>query len=131
MRDDLAAARDALATDGVALTGIGLDPHGPRARLVDTPRYRAMERYFDSHWPEGRTMMRSTAAIQVNLDVGADNADVESRWQRAHHLGPVLAAAFANSPFTVDGRVTGWRSNRLAVWAAIDPCRTDVPYCAG
>ena len=128
MRLDTAAARAALATRGVELQGIGLDPRGARPRVVDSPRYRAMESYFDTEWPLGRTMMRNTAAIQVNLDIGATADDVDARWQRAHDLGPVLAAAFANSPFDANGRPTGWRSARLAVWAAIDPSRTR-PAC--
>ena len=40
-------------------------------------------------------MMRSTAAIQVNVDLGPP-ADVDARWRLTHALGPVLAAAFAN-----------------------------------
>ena len=57
-------------------------------------------------------MMRSTAAIQVNLDLGHGD-EVERRWRAAHELGPVLAAAFANSPFGGTGP-TGWhQSTRL------------------
>ena len=92
---------------------IGLDPLGPRARVVDAPRYRAMEHYFDAHWPEGRTMMRNTASIQVNLDIGRE-LEIEMRWKRAHDLGPVLAAAFANSPLDAYG---------LAHRLAVDPAR--------
>jgi glutamate--cysteine ligase len=76
-------------------------------------------------------MMRNTAAVQVNLDVGTTAADVEARWALAHDVGPVLAAAFANSPFDAAGRPTGWRSARLAVWAAIDPARTRSAQLAG
>jgi glutamate--cysteine ligase len=81
-----------------------------------------MEAYFDHANGAGRTMMRSTAALQVNIDLG-DEADVERRWRAAHDVGPVLAASFANSPIGDDGP-TGYRSTRLAVWAAIDPSRT-------
>jgi glutamate--cysteine ligase len=58
----------------------------------------------------------------VNLAFG-DDADVDRQWRVAHDLGPMLAAAFANSPFGDDGP-TGWRSSRLAVWWEIDPGRT-------
>ena len=124
MRTDTAAARAALATHGIELEGIGLDPRGARPRVLDSPRYRAMEEYFDTRWPLGRTMMRNTAAVQVNLDMGTTPDAVNTRWNRAHEIGPTLAAAFANSPFDALGRATGWRSARLAVWAAIDPSRT-------
>jgi glutamate--cysteine ligase len=123
MKDDTAVVRRALERHGFDLVGVGLDPRGLRTRVVDAPRYEAMEQYFDTHWPAGRTMMRNTAAIQVNLDLG-EPGEVATRWQRAHDLGPVLAACFANSPFDSSGHVTGWRSTRLAVWDAIDHGRT-------
>ncbi|MBX6769008.1 MAG: hypothetical protein IRY90_17975, partial [Actinomadura rubrobrunea] len=64
-----------------------------------------------------------SASVQVCLDIGADAADADRRWRLAHALGPVLVAAFANSPVRA-GRRTGLRSTRQAVWAALDPCRT-------
>jgi len=126
MRRDVDVARRALAPRGVELVGEGIDPRGPRTRVVDAPRYRAMEEYFDTAWPEGRTMMRNTAAVQVNLDLDGPAATdgVDARWQRVHDLGPVLVATFANSPFDARGRPTGWRSTRLAVWDSIDRRRT-------
>jgi glutamate--cysteine ligase len=122
MAADVDVARAALAAHGAELVAIGVDPTGLRPRVVDEPRYRAMESYFDTAWPHGRTLMRNSAAVQVNLDVG--DLDVDTRWQRIHDLAPVLAAAFANSPFTVTGEPSGWRSTRLAVWRGIDPHRT-------
>ena len=77
-----------------------------------------MEAHFDAFGPAGRTMMRQTAAIQVNVDLGAER-DVARRWRTAHALGPLLAAAFANSPF-VASAPSGWCSTRLAVWLAIE-----------
>ena len=119
---DAAVLGDALADAGVALVALGLEPGPRRERALRSPRYDAMEAYFDSTNAAGRTMMRSTAALQVNLDLG-DGAHVESRWRAAHDLGPVLAATFANSPIGDDGP-TGYRSTRLAVWGEIDPWRT-------
>ena len=130
MAADVEAVRRALTPAGITLVATGLDPLGPRPRVVDAPRYRAMERYFDTHWPEGRTMMCNTASIQVNLDIGRDE-EIETRWRLAHDLGPVLAAAFANSPLDAYGNPTGWRSTRLAVWHAIDPGRTNSAFRAG
>jgi glutamate--cysteine ligase len=124
MRADIRSARESFVRAGIELVGIGLDSGVPRPRLLDEPRYRAMEEYFDTRWPAGRTMMRNTAAIQVNLDIGRDAQDVDARWHRVHDIGPVLLATFANSPFDVSGRPSGWRSTRAAVWSAIDPCRT-------
>jgi glutamate--cysteine ligase len=112
----------ALATAGVGLIALGLEPGPRRERTVQSPRYDAMEVYFDALGAEGRTMMRSTASVQVNLGFGSE-ATVERAWCLAHDLGPMLAATFANSPFAGDGP-TGYRSTRLATWMAIDRCRT-------
>jgi glutamate--cysteine ligase len=119
---DLAVLRRTLAGDGVALAGVGLSPVGDARRVLETPRYVAMETYFDRFGPAGRTMMCATASIQINLDFGPP-AEAEARWRLAHLIGPTLAAAFANSPLA-GGRPTGWRSTRLATWAAIDSSRT-------
>jgi glutamate--cysteine ligase len=128
MHDDVKVVRDALDVAGIDLVGIGLDPRGLRRRVVDGPRYCAMEEYFDTRWPAGRTMMRNTAAIQVNVDADSDG---DARWTRSHELAAVLAALFANSPFDAHGRATGWRSTRLAVWDAIDRRRTRAAYVNG
>lgn len=111
-----------LARHGVGLVAVGLEPGPQRDRVVHAPRYDAMEAFFDGGGGAGRTMMRSTAALQVNLDLG-DAIDVTCRWRAAHDLGPMLAAMFANSPFGVDGP-SGYRSTRLAVWQGIDETRT-------
>ncbi|WP_059007709.1 glutamate-cysteine ligase family protein [Streptomyces specialis] len=93
------------------------------------PRYRAMEAHFDRGGPWGRVMMRGTAAVQISLDAGDDSDGPRGyryRWRLAHRLGPVLIAAFANSPLW-RGRKTGWGSSRQAVWRRIDPTRTSAP----
>ncbi len=119
---DTAAARRAAAAQGVELIGLGMDPARPPRRIVDAPRYRAMETYFISDGPAGRTMMCNTAAVQICVDTGRP-AQVGNRWQLAHALGPTMAAAFANSPFAA-GRPSGLVSTRLANWWAIDSSRT-------
>lgn len=118
MEADIAAVNEALAERDASMVAVGLDPVRPPRRVVRGPRYDAMEAYFDTEGPAGRTMMCSTAALQVNLDLG-DRDDGGGRWSLAHAVSPVLAAAFANSP--VPG---GPRSARLANWWAVDPTRT-------
>ena len=123
--EDANAVRAALAEHDIGLVGMGLDPLRSPRRIVDGPRYQAMEAFFDADSSGGRggsTMMCSTAAVQVNLDIGAPDA-VERRWRLAHALGPVLTACFANSPLA-GGRPTGWCSTRMATWLGIDPSRT-------
>jgi glutamate--cysteine ligase len=125
---DVGVVTEALAAAGVTLVAVGLEPGEPRERVVHNARYDAMEVFFDRDGTAGRTMMRSTAAVQVNLDLG-EGDEAERRWRAAHDVGPVLIAAFANSPLA-RGRPTGWRSTRLAVWFDIDQGRT-TPVLSG
>lgn len=125
LSQDLASVRARLAADGLDLVGRGVDPlRRPRLQAAH-PRYRCMYDYFagGGYREAGAAMMCSTASVQVCLDIGADPADALRRWRLAHALGPVLVAAFANSPLRA-GRRTGLRSTRQAIWAALDPCRT-------
>jgi glutamate--cysteine ligase len=126
---DLAALRDAAAAAGLELCGCGLDPLRPPRRVLDLPRYAAMEKFFDRDGSWGRQMMCGTASVQVCLDAGEDStggSGYRSRWRLLHAIGPVLVSAFANSPLR-GGRPTGWRSARQQVWANMDPGRTRAP----
>jgi glutamate--cysteine ligase len=124
--DALAADHDAVvaALEPACLTLVanGCDPVRPPVRQLRRPRYDAMEAFFDCDGPAGRRMMCRTAALQINVDIGADH-EAERRWRLAHLVGPVLSAAFASSP-VAEGRPSGWASTRLATWLAIDPTRT-------
>jgi glutamate--cysteine ligase len=119
---DTAALTELLDPAGLVLTNLGSDPYRPSRRLVDIPRYVAMEAAFDRIGPLGRAMMCSTAAVQVCLDAGT-SSEVALRWAALHDLGPVMVAAFANSPW-LGGRRTGWVSSRMQAWFALDPVRT-------
>lgn len=73
--------------------------------------------------------MCSTAAAQICLDLGTvDEAD--DRWQAAHRLGPVLLAAFANSPRVAGELVPAAASTRMSSWWQLDPERTRPPVTA-
>jgi glutamate--cysteine ligase len=130
---DLAVLRAELATRGLELAGIGLDPLRPPRRVLTLPRYAAMEAFFDAGGPWGRQMMCATASVQVCLDAGDDSdgpTGYRRRWQLLHAIGPVLVGAFANSPLR-DGEPTGWVSSRQQVWARMDPGRTRPPRMNG
>lgn len=133
---DLGQLLDAVRSDGAELLGRlaahgvlphprAADPLRPPRRLLQLPRYRAMEESFDRTGPYGRSAMCSTAAVQVCVDTG-EGAAVARRWAAVHAVGPVLLAAFANSP-VLHGRRTGWKSSRWAAWLACDPARTAPP----
>ena len=126
---DLAVLREAFIGAGLELSGSGLDPYRPPRRVLSLPRYAAMEAYLDrrSHW--GRLMMCSTASVQVCVDAGLDVGSADGyafRWRLMHALGPVVVAAFANSPLR-RGRPTGWKCTRQVVWSRLDPGRTRAP----
>src|SRR5207244_10162287 len=120
--EDVAHLRRHLSDYGITLAGMGRDPLRLERRVLQSPRYVAMEQYFDAFGSLGREMMCGTASIQANIDLGSGH-EVEARWRQAQRIGPTLAAAFANSPFQ-GGGPSGWRSTRLAVWQALDATRT-------
>jgi glutamate--cysteine ligase len=125
-RADLAAVGTRLSNAGLCFGSLALDPGRPAVRSLEHPRYAAMERHFNASGSAGRTMMCSTASLQISLEAGTDAAGstgAAQRWSRLHTLLPVLVAMFANSPF-VHGAPSGWRSNRQRTWQAIDATRT-------
>jgi glutamate--cysteine ligase len=122
---DLAYLTALLDDAGLRLGEHGIDPHRSPHRLLDTPRYAAMERVFDTRGRHGRIMMCSTAGLQVCLDAGSP-AEVGVRWAAVHALGPPLVALFANSARHA-GRDTGLASARMAAWWGMDPRITHPP----
>ncbi|SBT39963.1 glutamate--cysteine ligase [Micromonospora auratinigra] len=119
---DLAELTAMLEYAGLVLGGTGIDPWRAPRPVVQTPRYQAMRCVFDRRGPAGRTMMYSTAGLQVCLDAG-EPARLAERWAAVHAVGPPLLAAFATADRHA-GRRTGWASARMAAWLAIDPART-------
>ena len=129
VRREMTTLRDTMDRAGLRLQGYGYDPIRPPRRVLDLPRYTAMEEFFDRSGPWGRQMMCNTASVQVCLDAGLDTPAAGGyrwRWRLAHQIGPVLVAAFANSPLR-QGKPSGWRSTRQEVWAHLDPGRTQPP----
>jgi glutamate--cysteine ligase len=81
-----------------------------------------MNARYDRLGPDGAARMCSTAGLQVCLDTG-EAAQVASRWNALHALGPALLAAFANSPDQA-GAPTGWASVRTRVVLGAEPARS-------
>lgn len=114
----------AFAHRDVGLVPLGIDPwHDPDqvAQQLDAHRYRAMERFFGDTWPAGAVMMRNSAALQLNLDLG-DTSVRGERWLAANLIAPYLAAMFNSSP----GR-DGTTNLRSKTWRGIDSSRTGLP----
>src|SRR3954447_5002107 len=130
LSEDAEHVRTALAASGLTLLPTAIDPHRAPHRQLVHPRYDAMEAYFAAAGPDsaetGPVMMNGTAALQVNLDIGADLDEACRRWRLLHQLAPVLVATFANSPVHA-GSFTGWKSVRQHVWQRLDLERTTMP----
>ena len=91
------------------------DPVRPaRPRMLDAPPLPRDGAGLRPLRPDGRSAMCSTAAVQVCVDAGEAAAVAAPLGRGARASGPVLLAAFANSP-RLHGRRTGWKSSR---WAA-------------
>ncbi|WP_086789536.1 ergothioneine biosynthesis glutamate--cysteine ligase EgtA [Crossiella equi] len=119
---DIAYLVELLRQAGLQLGQHGIDAHRLPQRLLQVPRYAAMEKSFNLRGPDGRTMMCSTAGLQVCVDAGEPDR-VAARWAAAHALGPLLTAAFANSG-QFAGRRSGWASARMRTLFGTDPMRT-------
>lgn len=114
---DLAYVTRLLAGAGYRLGERAIDVDRAPRRVLRTERYAAMERRFAPMGSSGITMMCSTAALQVCLDVG-EATDVARRWAAAHVLGPALLALFANSPARGSNSTAGGAA-ASARWLAV------------
>ncbi|HVW40184.1 MAG TPA: glutamate-cysteine ligase family protein [Amycolatopsis sp.] len=123
---DLSYLTDLLARAGFALGETGIDQFRSPTRVLNTERYAAMERRFNTMGPGGVTMMCSTAGLQICVDSG-ERDGIAQRWAAVHALGPPLLATFANSR-THAGRDTGKASAR---WLAVMDTERARTYAAG
>lgn len=127
--DAIAAAEAALVRAralawgaGVSLVATGTNPWHSCDDVplwATAPRYRVMA---DQLGPAGPQMMRLTASLQVCVDL-LPGAPGREQWLTANLAAPVLAAAFANSPW-LDGRPAPMPGARTLIWNRIDRRRT-------
>ena len=109
---------------GVGFIGLGAAPIWKHedVSLMQKGRYHLMDAYMGKVGTMGRTMMRRTCTVQVNLDF-ASEADMVQKFRVALALQPVATALFANSPF-FEGQLNGHKSWRARVWRDLDADRT-------
>ena len=109
---------------GVGFIGLGAAPiwRHEDVELMPKGRYKLMDAYMGKVGTMGRTMMRRTCTVQVNLDFSSE-ADMVKKFRVALALQPVATALFANSPF-FEGQVNGHKSWRSRVWRDLDADRT-------
>ncbi len=129
LRETVSALRDSAGDAQISLLALGVDPYNALEDVpfeLHAPRYEAMAGYFDLIGTAGARMMRQTASLQVNVELGAN---VIKRWTLLNALAPYLVAAFANSS-TYLGRPTGYASYRARLWQTLDRSRTGLPFSA-
>lgn len=109
---------------GVTFLGLGFHPFARREDLPWVPklRYPIMREYLPTRGALAVDMMLRTNTVQANLDY-ASEADAMRKLRASLQVQPIATAMFANSPF-VEGKATGERTHRGAVWLAVDPDRS-------
>jgi len=127
LASDESTLRALLATRSITAHAHAADSRRTARRLLQMPRYRAMEERFEEIGPFGKLMMCNTAAVQVSVDAGADVADVARRWNLLQAAGPALIAAFACSPRLRGIPPGDWASQRMRTWFELDRSRTIGP----
>ena len=128
---DQAVLADLLSSRSILMSSEAADTRRPAQRLLQSPRYCAMESRFTGIGPFGKLMMCNTAATQISVDAGADPVAVEKRWHLLHAVGPALIAAFACSPRLYGVPDGQWASQRMRTWLELDsPRTTGTPHIA-
>lgn len=127
--ETVAALRSAAREHGIDLLAIGVDPFNDVddvPLVLHAPRYERMTAHFERIGPSGVRMMRQTASLQLNVELGPR---VLERWRLFNELAPYLVGAFATSPVYA-GNPTPYASYRAHLWQTLDPSRTGLPYDA-
>ncbi|MEM8776206.1 MAG: glutamate--cysteine ligase [Pseudomonadota bacterium] len=124
VNDHLRDVKDIADKVGVGFIGLGAAPQWTHEQMPMMPkgRYKLMDAYMQKVGTMGRTMMRRTCTVQVNLDFSSE-ADMVQKLRVALALQPVATALFANSPF-LEGEPNGHKSWRSRVWRDLDADRT-------
>jgi glutamate--cysteine ligase len=117
--------RSAFRPHGAVLAAAGLDLWHDISQVpqqLPFGRYTAQAAYYDRRGSWGRIMMRHTASVQINLDLGPEDVWQE-RWLAANLISPLITASFACSPDTEAV------SARAMAWQQLDPTRSGFPRC--
>jgi glutamate--cysteine ligase len=110
----------------LAFLAVGFDPLRTieEQQWFPKARYEVMRPYLAKRGARAWDMMTRTCAVQTNLDYGGVE-DLAKKFLLGNRLAPVVTAIFANSPFE-NGRLSGYKSTRAAVWLATDDDRTGI-----
>lgn len=112
---------------GVEFLATGYRPWGRAETNPWMPknRYRVMRPFLAARGRLAPDMMAMTGSVQASFDFSGPR-DAAEKLRVALAIQPAVTALFANSP-VVDGKESGWKSYRTAVWAETDPARCGTP----
>ena len=85
-------------------------------------RYTVMRPFLAARGRLAEDMMAMTGSTQASFDFSGER-DMAEKLRVALAVQPAVTALSANSP-VVDGRESGWKSYRVAVWEETDPDRS-------
>ncbi len=108
---------------GIAWLSLGADPFHTIPEIPHMPkaRYDIMRSYLPTRGRLSQHMMHATATVQANYDY-SDEADMAAKMRTAMGCTPIVSALFANSSI-IEGRDSGFASQRIEVWRRMDPDR--------
>jgi glutamate--cysteine ligase len=108
---------------GLELLATGYRPWGRPADMPWMPksRYTVMRPFLEARGRLAPDMMSMTGSTQASFDFSSER-DMAEKLRVALAIQPAITALSANSP-VVDGRPSGWKCYRVAVWEEVDPAR--------
>ena len=111
---------------GIAWLSLGADPFHTIPEIPHMPkaRYDIMRSYLPTRGRLSQHMMHATATVQANYDY-SDEADMAAKMRTAMGCTPIVSALFANSSI-IEGRDSGFASQRIEVWRHMDPDRCGI-----
>lgn len=105
------------------MLAVGYRPWGTPGTVPWMPknRYAVMRPFLAARGRLAEDMMAMTGSTQASFDFSGER-DLAEKLRVALAAQPAVTALYANSP-VVDGRESGWKSYRVAVWEETDPAR--------
>ena len=105
---------------GITFLALGAQPVSTfkNIKIIPKSRYAFMTKFLKNTGTLPYVMMRETAGIQTSIDYESEE-DAIRKLSLALKLSPILSCFYVNSPVR-NGKLTGYKSNRLNSWLNTD-----------